>query len=214
MNKRQYRIKRGKEKKIVGVRSATLKDSIFLLLFALIISGIFKASLPVYKNIQVHISKAFASQTKAESKPKLVAIVSPLPSPTPVEDRVRKLGIFLNSNNSPLAPYTQLIIDEADKYDIGWTKIVAISGMESKYGNSAPQGSYNAWGIGGSRFMYFSSWEEGIRYTSWLLGNSYKWNENAGIQQKYCPSSDGCNPGWVTIVTNTTREILATGDIK
>lgn len=124
------------------------------------------------------------------------------------DKRVNKLKTFLESKHSPLSPYTELIIEEADKYDIGYTKIVSISGIESAFATRLPQGSYNAWGLGGSRFMWFDSWEDSIRYTSRLLGTAYKTNELAGIKEKYCPKSDGCNPSWVFVVAKASTDIL------
>jgi hypothetical protein len=142
---------------------------------------------------------------------KAAAIPSPTPTPTPKEDeRIRKLRTYLSSKHSPLAEYASLIVSEADKNDIGWTKVAAISGKESSYGKRIPGGSYNAWGIGGSSFHYFSSWEEGIRYVSRMLGEKYKWNENKGIQAKYCPDSDGCAKDWTNTVTQFSFDILYT----
>ena len=125
------------------------------------------------------------------------------------EDRIIKLRAYLKTKNSPLAPYSEIIVSEADKYGIDYTKIVAISAIESEFGKRLPDGSHNAWGLGGSKFMYFPTWEEGIQYVSRLIGTSYKHNENAGIKIKYCPSSDGCNPNWAQVVTKTSNEILA-----
>jgi hypothetical protein len=125
----------------------------------------------------------------------------------PESDRVSKLRQFLESKNSPLAPHAQLIVSESDKYALDWTKIVAISGMESSFGVLMPTNSYNAWGLGGTNFIYFSSWEEGIKYEAKTLGSNYKLNENQGIKDKYCPAP-GCNQSWAKIVTDTTNTIL------
>jgi hypothetical protein len=125
------------------------------------------------------------------------------------DSRIVRLKAYLNSKHSPLAPYSEVIVSEADKYAVDYTKIVAISAIESDFGKKLPNGSHNAWGLGGSKFMYFTSWEEGIGYMSKLIGTSYKHNENAGIKSKYCPESDNCNPNWSNIVTNTSKEILA-----
>jgi hypothetical protein len=134
----------------------------------------------------------------------------------PVKDdaRIGKIKAFLESKNSPLSPYAQLIVEEADKYDIGWTKLVAISGMESAYCNQTVANSFNCWGLGGSRFMYFQNYEEGIKYASWLIGTQYQWNENQGIKAKYCPQIDGCNPQWAQAVTDFSNEILSLKESK
>lgn len=126
------------------------------------------------------------------------------------DPRANKLQNFLQSKNSPLAPYAELIISESDRYAVDWTKIVAISRMESDYGNRIPKNSFNAWGLGGHNLMHFENWEEAIRYEAKLLGESYKQAENNGVKVKYCPSSDGCNQQWSFIVTNASKEILGT----
>lgn len=136
-----------------------------------------------------------------------------LPGPEPATDRrdprIIRLEKFLESKLSPLAPYAALIVSEADRYDIGWTKIVSISRMESDFGRNCPTGSYNAWGIGGSTFRYFTSWEDGIHGISELLGSHYKQNEYEAIKAKYCPAEDNCNPAWARIVHETTERILS-----
>lgn len=125
------------------------------------------------------------------------------------DERSNKLAAFLKSKNSPLEPHASLIVTLADKYDIGWTKLVAISAIESNYGKIMPQGSHNAWGLGGARFMHFDNWEEGITYASQLIGNNYQWNANRGIQTKYCPDSDNCNPAWPEVVTKASKDIIS-----
>jgi hypothetical protein len=125
----------------------------------------------------------------------------------PESERVSKLRQFLELKKSPLAPYSQLIVSESDKYAIDYTKIVAISCIESSCGLKLPEGSHNAWGLGGKNFIYFGSWEEGIRSIAKTLGTSYKQNENQGIKDKYCPAP-GCNQSWAKIVTDTTNTIL------
>jgi hypothetical protein len=125
-----------------------------------------------------------------------------------IDPRINKLQSFLELKKSPLAPHAAYIIEQADKYDIGWTRLVAISSMESGYGKNCPAASHNAWGIG-KPFFYFDSWEEGIAYASELLGNHYTLNANSGIKAKYCPASDNCNPDWANHVTEVSNQILA-----
>ncbi len=124
------------------------------------------------------------------------------------DERVIKLETFLTKEQSPLLPYAQLIVDQADEFDIGYTKLVAISCMESACARRLPPGSHNAWGLGGSNLIYFNSWEEGIKFASRLLSESYQKNEYQAIKDKYCPSSSNCNPKWVAIVTGKVKEIL------
>ncbi len=150
--------------------------------------------------------------------------VTPTPSPIPTpllpqyrDERIQKLHKFLSDKQSPLAPYAEFIIAQADLYDIGWTKLVSIAGIESGYGTKNPDKSYNAWGInkwvnGKRSFAYFNSWEESIAYTSEMLHRLYKPSEVRSIQVRYCPESDNCNPAWADIVTNNTNAILAVSE--
>lgn len=151
-----------------------------------------------------------------------ITIISPLPKtvqadtkrvnvspvPTGIEDeRIAKLRTYLTEKNSPLAGHSALIIHEADAHDIPWTLITSIAGKESGFGKNIKPGSHNAWGIGGaSNFYYFDTWEEGIKYTSKLLGNHYRENMNSAIQEKYCPKIE-CSDTWTQDVTYFQKEI-------
>ena len=206
MNSRQRRMQDTREGEILGIRKATFKDAVYIMFFFLVVAGLVKQIFPVLDKVKTEIITAISTPI-AQAKVKL-AVVTPAPIYY-IDERSETLTTFLQTKNSPLAPFANLIVEEADKYDIGWTKIAAISGKESGYGIHMPEGSHNAWGIGGNQFMYFESWEKGIKYVSWLIGTSYKWNENKGIQQKYCPDSDGCASDWAQTVTAFTHEILA-----
>lgn len=128
------------------------------------------------------------------------------------DDRTQKVYDFLSTKDSPLADYASLIIAEADKNDISWTLIAAISGKESSFGKVIKSDSHNAWGImawdlKGKRFIRsFASWEESIKFESKLLADNYRENMNRGIQEKYCPSFE-CSSSWVDHVTQFQEEI-------
>ena len=78
--------------------------------------------------------------------------------------KVKTLKSFLEANNSPLSSSAQTFVDEAEKYDIDWRMVAAISGVESTFGLAIPANSYNAWGWGvyGDNVIRFSSWDDGI----------------------------------------------------
>lgn len=129
-----------------------------------------------------------------------------------MDQRGEKLGLFLKENNSPLTPYADHIVKEADRLDIPWTLVAAISGKESTFGKHIKPGSHNAWGImawdsNKKRYIRsFNSWEEGITFVSELLAKHYRENMNRGIQEKYCPSFE-CSTTWVDDVTSFQKEI-------
>jgi len=211
MNSRLYRIKRGKEKDIIGIRIVTLRDCFYIVLCALIFAGLFKNTIPFLQTAQVKIANALTPKVEIAQA---INIVSPLVTPEPLEfidNRAEILYSYLKDKNSPLAEYTNLIVAEADKYDIGWTRLASMSRMESSFGNKVVNNSHNAWGImAGNSIRHFQSWEDGIKEVSRLLGENYIWNMNKGIQLKYCPDSAGCNASWAGVVTETTQAILAT----
>jgi hypothetical protein len=173
------------------------KDLVFLAVFGLTMFGLGKrATVNTVAIVERQVERA------RESVPVMAKEVDSR------DDRVIKLEGFLQDKDSPLASYAQLIVDEADKYDIGWTKLVSISAAESNYCINTKPDSFNCWGIGGRKFVYFGSYEEGIKFTSKLLGENYKKNEIRAVQQKYCPSFE-CNPNWVPNVLGVSNSILA-----
>lgn len=93
----------------------------------------------------------------------------------PKDERVKILKGFLESNNSPLAPYSKKFVEEADKNQIDWKLVASIAGNESQFGLLIPPNSYNGWGYGvyGSNVRRFESWEEGISVVSQALRTDY-----------------------------------------
>src|SRR3990167_1538262 len=85
-----------------------------------------------------------------------------------VDDRADRLEEYLNSHNSPLAPYADVFVAKADKYELDWRLVAAISGVESTFGKRLPTNSYNAYGWNGGNF-YFKDWEDGIDTVSKTL---------------------------------------------
>ena len=92
------------------------------------------------------------------------------------DERVEKLGAYLASHKSPLAPYAKTFVAKADEYQLDWRLVAAISGVESTFGKNLPSNWYNAYGWNGGYF-YFKSWEDGIDTVSRTLRQNYmdKW---------------------------------------
>ncbi|MBI2031027.1 MAG: glucosaminidase domain-containing protein [Candidatus Levybacteria bacterium] len=95
------------------------------------------------------------------------------------DNRAAILRRFLKQYNSPLAPFTEDFIESADRYNLDYRLMVAISGVESTFGHQIPTNSYNAWGWGiyGNNVIRFSSWNEAIETISRSLRERYidKW---------------------------------------
>lgn len=95
------------------------------------------------------------------------------------DNRIKILRDFLKEQDSPLAGYAEVFVENADKYNLDWRLVAAISGTESSFGIHYPYGTYNGWGWGiyGNNMHYFTSWEDGIETISKGLRERYmdKW---------------------------------------
>jgi hypothetical protein len=94
---------------------------------------------------------------------------------TKADYRVKILEGYLNEQNSPLAPFAADFVRDADKYNLDWKLVAAISGVESTFGLAIPTNSYNGWGWGvyGTNVIRFASWNEGIDTISQGLRERY-----------------------------------------
>jgi hypothetical protein len=89
--------------------------------------------------------------------------------------RVKVLTNYLKKYNSPMADNAEDFVNAADKYELDWRLVAAISGVESSYGLRIPPYSYNGWGWGvyGDNVIRFSSWKNGIETVSQGLRERY-----------------------------------------
>src|SRR3989338_3017560 len=88
--------------------------------------------------------------------------------PKAQDNRALILQKYLGQYDSPLAPYSEKIVSEADKYQIPWTWVPAIGGIESTFGKRIPYNSYNAWGWANGEFA-FKGWDDGIEVVTKTL---------------------------------------------
>jgi len=86
--------------------------------------------------------------------------------------RIEKLRSFLESYNSPFSNKAVYLIEIADKYEIDWRLIPAISGIESTFGRQIPYNSYNAYGWANGTYR-FNSWEESFEKVAKTLKEKY-----------------------------------------
>ncbi len=117
----------------------------------------------------------YAAEISAGSS---AALLKPLSEKAP-DSRAKILKDFLEKYNSPLVPFAADFVEIADKYDLDWKLVAAISGVESTFGQQIPYDSFNGWGWGiyGTNMIRFSSWTEGIETVSEGLRTNYinKW---------------------------------------
>lgn len=110
------------------------------------------------------------------------------------DQRATALRKYLTKHNSPLADYADEFVQTADKYNLDWRLLPAISGVESTFGKRIPYKSYNAYGWAGGLYR-FTSWENSIEVVSKSLKEDYieKGADSLSkISRRYCPP----NPAW------------------
>lgn len=88
------------------------------------------------------------------------------------DERVVLLKKYLDSKNSPLSGKSKEFISYADKYELDWRFVPAITGVESSFGKRIPEDSYNAYGWANGKYS-FTSWEESIEVVSKTLKIKY-----------------------------------------
>ncbi len=112
---------------------------------------------------------------------------------------------YLARHHSPLAPYAQKIVDEAEKYDLDWRLTTAICMQESNCGKSIPFDSNNAWGwaIHSTYTKYFETWETAIETVTKGLKTDYidrGLTTPYQIMTRYCPLSVAKGGTWAKAV--------------
>ncbi|MFH1833203.1 MAG: hypothetical protein ABH816_03535 [Candidatus Levyibacteriota bacterium] len=116
-----------------------------------------------------------ASYAKDEYDQKIIKVISSSTTLKTEDSRTNLLRHFLNNYNSPLAANADTFVEEADKNNLDWRFVAAISGVESTFGLEIPYKSYNAWGWGiyGDNMIRFNSYDEGIKVISKSLREKY-----------------------------------------
>ena len=111
--------------------------------------------------------------------------------------RVEMVRQFFARYQSPLEPYAQDVVYEADYYNIDWKLVPAIAMQESNLCKKIPKDSYNCWGFGiyGSKVTRFASYQDAIQAVTKTLATEYK--EKRGLETpsqimaRYTPSNTG-----------------------
>lgn len=116
---------------------------------------------------------------------------------------------FLKKHGSQLVPYSQLLVDTADKYGLDYALIPAMAMQESNLCKKIPEESYNCWGFGiyGNKVHKFSSFEEGIDRVGSTLKEKYLEESLTNpdlIMSKWTPRSNG---SWSYAVNTFMQEI-------
>ena len=133
-----------------------------------------------------------------------VQVYASLPSSLPsisgqvlgTDARANVIREYLYLYDSPLQPYVNLIVENADKYGLDFRLTTAIAQKESNLCKKIPEDTHNCWGWGihSKGTLGFSSYEAGIEAVSKGLKEEYidKGYETVEeIMAKYTPLSNG-----------------------
>ena len=122
--------------------------------------------------------------------------------------RAQKLDAVFKMYDCPLEGLGQTFVDEADKNNIPWWLVAAVSFKESSCGKYTPtvngKETYNAWGWGvyGTSISGFDNWVRGIETVSQYFSQKFYQNgitNVCDIMKIYTPPSNG---SWCTDVNN------------
>jgi hypothetical protein len=110
--------------------------------------------------------------------------------------RAEILRKFFAKYKSELEPYSEEIVEAADKYDIDFRLLPSIAMQESNLCKKAPKDSFNCWGFGiyGKKVTRFENFEEAIDTVTKTLAKDYKAKGLVTpdqIVKMYTPSSNG-----------------------
>ncbi len=91
------------------------------------------------------------------------------------DEKVETLKKFFESYNSPLKENAETFIEVAEKYDMDFKLLPAISCMESTCGKRLIPNSYNpfGWGVYNGRYIAFESFDTAIERVGEGLHNNY-----------------------------------------
>ncbi len=123
--------------------------------------------------------------------------------------RVEIIRQYLEKYNSPLEPFSGLIVAVSDQYGLDFRLLVAIAQQESNLCKKIPEGTYNCWGWGihSQGTLGFPDYPMAIQAVAQGLKEDYidKGFVTPGeIMSKYTPHSNG---SWATGVTQFLKEM-------
>jgi len=199
-----------------------LKSSVFLIIFfvltpvALGFSAFALMTVSEKKTIKNH-DQVLAAQISGVDVPRYTNIFSPaneaIPSvsaTTEVADaRLEIVRQYLSYYKSPLEPYAEVLVREADNNQLDFRLTTAIAQQESNLCKIIPPDTHNCWGWGihSQGTLGFTSYEEGIMTVSQGLKKNYidkGFKTPEEIMSKYTPSSNG---SWAHGVTQFMNEM-------
>ncbi len=151
--------------------------------------------------ISIFPQKTHASEKISDASAKLQ--ITTLIRSQSSDMRVVAIEKVFERHNSNLAQYAPLFVKYADEYGIDWRLLPAIAAHESYYGSMYVYGTHNVYGWGGG-YIYFPTWDDGIRTISQALHDNY-YNRGATTVWTIGPIYAG-DPAWSNHVNNYMQE--------
>lgn len=126
------------------------------------------------------------------------------------------LASFLEQHGSPMAPFAEFIVKEADTNGLDFRMVVAIAMCESNLGKRMPKkDEFNAWGIavytGQNQGKAFDSWPHAITWVSKYIKTKYYDRGITGLKEIgaiWAPPSVEKGYSWTNCVQNFQGTIL------
>lgn len=122
-----------------------------------------------------------------------------------MDGRAAALRKYLRDQGSPLMPYAELIVKEADIYKLDWRLVPAISGIESRFCRITPVETNNCWGWRGGpggTWQKFEDFGVGVKVLTSRLALGYGTNLTPyDIEPAYCPPCAASGHNWAHAVT-------------
>ena len=127
-------------------------------------------------------------------------------------EKIEVLEKFFEKYNSPLKGHASTFVETADKYNIDYKLLPAISCMESTCGKRMIPNTYNpfGWGIYGDNYISFKSFDEAIKTVGDGLNKGYfskGLNTVAKIAPVYTPPNSYNWRNGVTFFMNDMEKI-------
>ncbi len=160
---------------------------VFIILTAALLTTLFSSN-------SLHKTIIYAEKPKYQALPEETREINGMI--TTSDSRITALEEFFARYDSPLKPYAELIVTEADKHGLDYRLVPAIAMKESTLCHKIPKHSHNCWGYGiyGGKTTYFTDYPEAITTVSKGLGERYVGIGLVSpeeIMKKYNPVSNG-----------------------
>lgn len=132
------------------------------------------------------------------------------------DSRVLLVESFLKKNKSPMAPFSDIIVSEADRNGIDFRLVPAIAMCESNAGKRMPKkDEFNAYGIavytGQNHGKAFDSWEHSITWVSQYIKQKYYdrgFTDLYNIGAIWAPPSVNTGNSWTNCVQSFQDAII------